>query len=76
MLKPPMAMNLIFTVHDGYMGRVLASLGGYVNRWGSVSWGTWREDYPLLTGIASSGQTANNDRLRHAKGQIDCPVGS
>lgn len=60
----------IFTVHPGDMGRVLGLYGGYVNRWGSVSWGTWREDYPLLTGIPGTGDTAGNDRFRMRKAKL------
>lgn len=60
----------IFTVHPGDMGRVLGLYGGYVNRWGSVSWGTWREDYPLLTGVPGTGDTAGNDRMRMRKAKL------
>lgn len=60
----------IFAVHSGDMGRVLGLYGGYVNRWGSVSWGTWREDYPLLTGIPGTGDTAGNDRMRMRKAKL------
>ena len=63
-VKETYGNEAIFTVHSGDMGRVLGLYGGYVNRWGSVSWGTWREDYPLLTGIQGSGSTAGNDRFR------------
>lgn len=69
-LKEKYGNKWIFTVHPGDMGRVLGLYGGYVNRWGSVSWGTWREDYPLLTGIPGAGDTAGNDRIRMRKAKL------
>ncbi|MCX6079258.1 MAG: molybdopterin-dependent oxidoreductase [Chloroflexi bacterium] len=60
----------IFAVHSGSMGRVLGLYGGNIDRWGSVSWGTWREDYPLLTGIPGTGDTAGNDRFRMRQAKL------
>lgn len=49
--------------------KVLSLLGGYTARWGAVSWGTWPEVYPKITGIANNGASSGNDRfrLRHSK---------
>lgn len=69
-VKESFGNEAIFTVHPGDMGRVLGLYGGYVNRWGSVSWGTWREDYPLLTGISGTGDTSGNDRMRMRKAKL------
>ncbi|MFZ5857940.1 MAG: molybdopterin-dependent oxidoreductase [Chloroflexota bacterium] len=69
-VKEEFGNESIFTVHSGYMGRVLGLYGGYVNRWGSVSWGTWREDYPHLTGISGTGDTSGNDRFRLRKSKL------
>lgn len=69
-VKEEFGNESIFTVHSGDMGRVLGLYGGYVNRWGSVSWGTWREDYPHLTGIPGTGDTSGNDRFRMRKAKL------
>jgi anaerobic dimethyl sulfoxide reductase subunit A len=60
----------IFTVQADAMSRVLSLYGGYSNRWGSVSWGTWGEDYHLLTGISGNGSNSGNDRLRMRKAKL------
>ncbi len=60
----------IFAAHDGQMGRPLSLYGGYVTRWGSVSWGTWREAYEHFTGIPGTGDSSGNDRLRLRKARL------
>lgn len=54
----------IFVPSGSEIPRVLSSLGGYVERWGAVSWGTWPEVYPKITGIANNGASSGNDRFR------------
>ena len=60
----------IFGLGSGDMGRTLNLYGGHVQRWGSVSWGVWREAYEHFTGVPGSGDTANNDRLRMRKAKL------
>ena len=60
----------IFTLTSGDMGRVLGLYGGYVDRWGLVSWGTWAETYRPLTGVPNNGASSGNDRIRMRKAKL------
>lgn len=69
-IKETYGNEAIFGINTGGMDRTLNLYGGHVERWGSVSWGTWREGYEHFTGIPGSGSTANNDRLRMRKAKL------
>jgi len=57
--------NTAFFVPSGSeIPRVLSLYGGYTVRWGAVSWGTWADVYPKITGIANNGASSGNDRFR------------
>lgn len=44
--------------------RLLNTIGGYTERWGSVSWGTWPTVYSKVTGLPNNGASSGNDRFR------------
>lgn len=44
--------------------RLLGAYGGYMERWGSVSWGTWPTVYTKVTGLPNNGASSGNDRFR------------
>ena len=50
--------------------RTLSLLGGYTARWGAVSWGTWPEVYPPITGQNGNGSDKGNDRFRLRKSKL------
>jgi anaerobic dimethyl sulfoxide reductase subunit A len=63
-IKEKYGNEAIFVPAGGEMSDTLALAGGFVDRWGQVSWGTWRESYVHFTGVPGSGSTSGNDRLR------------
>lgn len=69
-IKESYGNEAIFGVSAGEMGRTVGLYGGYVERWGQVSWGTWRESYVHFTGVSGSGATSGNDRMRLRKAQL------
>ncbi|MBI5301778.1 MAG: molybdopterin-dependent oxidoreductase [Chloroflexi bacterium] len=66
----------IFNAHGAEIARALALTGGYVDRWGLVSWGTWAEAYHEITGVAGNGSNAGNDRMRLRKAKLIVMWGS
>jgi anaerobic dimethyl sulfoxide reductase subunit A len=58
------------------VGRALAATGGYVERWGKVSWGAWAEAYHEITGVPGNGTDANNDRIRMRQAKLIVMWGS
>ena len=69
-VKETYGNEAIFGIGHGDMNRPMNLYGGFVQRWGSVSWGTWREMYEHFTGIAGPGYNANNDRFRMRKAKL------
>jgi anaerobic dimethyl sulfoxide reductase subunit A len=69
-IKETYGNESIFGINTGGMDRTLDLYGGHVERWGSVSWGTWREGYEHFTGIPGSGDTSNNDFLRMRQSKL------
>lgn len=70
-IREKYGMASIFdAVGSSEVGRALAITGGVVNRWGSVSWGTWAEAYHEITGVPGNGNDANNDRIRMRQAKL------
>lgn len=56
--------SAIFIPSGAELTRTLSLYGGYAVRWGLVSWGTWPDVYPRITGIKANGANEGNDRFR------------
>ncbi|HZK85292.1 MAG TPA: molybdopterin-dependent oxidoreductase [Desulfosporosinus sp.] len=63
-IKTKYGNTAIFVPSGSEIPRTLSLYGGYAARWGAVSWGTWADVYPKITGIPDNGATSGNDRFR------------
>lgn len=63
-IKSEYGNESIFVPSGGDIQRMMSLFGGYVPRWGQVSWGSWPEVYPLVTGQTGNGADKGNDRFR------------
>jgi len=69
-IKEQYGNSAIFIPTGAELPRVLSLYGGYTERWGQVSWGSWPEVYPYVTGNNSSGDWDGNDRFRLRKSKL------
>lgn len=69
-IKEKYGNEAIFSPVGTEIQRTLSLYGGYVERWGAVSWGTWPEVYPFITGQKGNGATEGNDRYRLRKSKL------
>ena len=59
----------IFGLGGSEVQRVLLHMGGYIPRWGSVSWGAWPQTYPLVMGTGGYASDAA-DRITMRKQKL------
>ncbi len=69
-IKEKYSNSAIFVAAGSEITRTLNLYGGYTERWGQVSWGSWPEVYPKITGIADNGASSGNDRFRLRKSKL------
>jgi len=69
-IKETYGNSAIFIPTGSELPRVLSLYGGYAERWGQVSWGSWPEVYPQITGTKSDGAGDGNDRFRLRKSKL------
>ncbi|HWR08023.1 molybdopterin-dependent oxidoreductase [Sporomusa sp.] len=69
-IKETHGNSAVFIPSGSELPRVLSLYGGYTERWGLVSWGSWPDVYPFITGVKSNGATDGNDRFRLRKSRL------
>jgi len=69
-IKETYGNSAIFIPTGTELPRVLSLYGGYTERWGQVSWGSWPDVYPYVTGVKSQGDWEGNDRFRLRKSKL------
>jgi len=69
-IKEKYGSSAIFVPSGSALPRTLSLYGGYTERWGAVSWGTWPEVFPYITGIKANGANEGNDRFRLRKSKL------